>query len=296
MYQYLYLIVASVISFSALSMPLSVTDFVGNTISLEAPAKRIIALAPHNVENVYSAGAGEQLVAVVSHSDYPEEAKQLPIVGTYNAFSYEAILALKPDLVIAWASGNGAEAIKTLKSLGLTVYVDELDTLSDVARAIRDIGVLTGNKQAASKVAFSYLRKLERLKQQYSQQTKVSVLYQVWNTPLQTLNGEHIISDVINLCGGVNVFADAKALAPKISVESVFARNPDAIIASGMGDSRPEWLDEWLQWPLLSAVSKQQLYFIPPDIIQRHTERILQGTELMCRHLQTVRDNRNDKN
>lgn len=296
MYQYLYLIVASVISFSALSMPLSVTDFVGNTISLEAPAKRIIALAPHNVENVYSAGAGEQLVAVVSHSDYPEEAKQLPIVGTYNAFSYEAILALKPDLVIAWASGNGAEAIKTLKSLGLTVYVDELDTLSDVARAIRDIGVLTGNKQAASKVAFSYLRKLERLKQQYSQQTKVSVLYQVWNAPLQTLNGEHIISDVINLCGGVNVFADAKALAPKISVESVFARNPDAIIASGMGDSRPEWLDEWLQWPLLSAVSKQQLYFIPPDIIQRHTERILQGTELMCRHLQTVRDNRNDKN
>ncbi len=296
MYQYLYLIVASVISFSALSMPLSVTDFVGNTISLEAPAKRIIALAPHNVENVYSAGAGEQLVAVVSHSDYPEEAKQLPIVGTYNAFSYEAILALKPDLVIAWASGNGAEAIKTLKSLGLTVYVDELDTLSDVARAIRDIGVLTGNKQAASKVAFSYLRKLERLKQQYSQQTKVSVLYQVWNAPLQTLNGEHIISDVINLCGGVNVFADAKALAPKISVEFVFARNPDAIIASGMGDSRPEWLDEWLQWPLLSAVSKQQLYFIPPDIIQRHTERILQGTELMCRHLQTVRDNRNDKN
>ena len=114
----------------------------------------------------------------------------------------------------------------------------------------------------------------------------------MWNEPLQTLNGEHIISDVIELCGGRNVFADATALAPKIGLESVFKRNPEAIVASGMGEARPEWLDEWLQWPGLKAVKGNNLYFVPPDLLQRHTVRLLDGAEILCKSLATARAKR----
>jgi iron complex transport system substrate-binding protein len=111
----------------------------------------------------------------------------------------------------------------------------------------------------------------------------------VWNQPLQTLNGSHLISDVISLCGARNVFADAASLAPKISVEAVIARNPDAIVASGMDEARPEWLDEWLAYPQLRAVANNALFFVPPDYIQRPTARVLLGATSLCRQLDSAR-------
>ena len=82
---------------------------------------------------------------------------------------------------------------------------------------------------------------------------------------------------------------DAPTLAPKISLEAVLARDPQVIIASGMGEARPDWLDDWKKWPRLTAVINNNLYFVPPDIIQRHTVRLLQGAEMMCNHLQAAR-------
>lgn len=274
------------------SKPVTVTDFWGREVSLAQPAQRIIALAPHIVENVFTAGAGEQLIGVVAYSDYPEAALVTPKVGGYRSFSVEKILSMQPDLVIAWASGNGSAVVSQLEGLGLPVYVDELSNLTDIAEAVRDIGVLTGNELPANKAANQFLARLGSLEHQYRQQSPVQVLYQVWNEPLQTLNGEHIISDVIELCGGRNVFADATALAPKIGLESVFKRNPEAIVASGMGEARPEWLDEWLQWPGLKAVKGNNLYFVPPDLLQRHTVRLLDGAEILCKSLATARAKR----
>ena len=276
---------------SAVAVPqaLSVTDFQGQSVRLAQPARRLVALAPHLVENIYSAGAGDYLVGLVSHSNFPAEARGLPIVGSYNALSYEAILAVQPDLVLAWSSGNGATAIAKLRRLGLTVYVDEPDHLDDVARSLRNIGVLTGRRQRAARAAANYLRRKQALADDYENRPAVSVLYQVWNEPLQTVNGEHIISSVIELCGGVNAFGDARALAPKISLESVFARDPDVVVASGSGAARPAWLDAWRAWPQLKAVANGNLYALPPDVIQRHTVRILDGAERLCRYLQQAR-------
>ncbi|WP_245573408.1 cobalamin-binding protein [Marinimicrobium agarilyticum] len=266
-----------------------VTDFQGRTVTLEKPAERIIALAPHIVENAYSAGAGDKLVAAVNYSDFPPEAKDLPQLGGYKAVSVEAIVALKPDLVLVWRSGNGDTLLRQLERLGLTVYVDEPRTLEDVARAVRDIGVLAGSEPEATENARAFTRRLEGLRAEYSGQSPVTVLYQVWNQPLQTLNGEHLVSDVIRLCGGRNAYADAEPIAPKINMETVLERDPHAIVASGMGDNRPEWLDEWKEWPGLTAVKQDNLFFVPPDLIQRHTFRILDGAELLCRHLSTAR-------
>jgi iron complex transport system substrate-binding protein len=266
----------------------SVVDDLGRSVTLSQPAQRIVALAPHIVEMVYAVGAGEKLVGAVSYSDYPEAAKALPQVGTYKDFSVESILRLKPDVILAWSSGNGAARPEQLESLGFPVYYSEPKSLDGIGVALEKLGHLTGsvNAQAARQ---RFDGTLNELRQQYSQQSPVSVFYQVWNKPLQTLNGEHLISDVMRLCGGRNIFASAATLAPQVSVESILRADPEVVIASGMGESRPEWLDEWRDWPQLTAVAQQQLYFIPPDFIQRHTPRILIGAKMMCEQLDQAR-------
>ena len=270
----------------------SVTDFRGRKVTLAKPAKRIIALAPHIVENVYSAGAGDYLVAVVNHSDFPEAAKTLPIVGGYNSFSLEKIVSLSPDLVIAWQSGNKPSVLSQIEKLGIPIYVGEPRVLEDVSRSIKDIAILAGTEHRSRELLAFFDEKVEllRAKQNSQSKIKVSVLYQVWDSPLQTLNGQHIISDVIRICGGVNAYSDAVSIAPKISIESVLQKDPDIIVTSGMGEARPYWLDKWKNWPLLSAVKNGHLYFIPPDLIQRHTSRLLKGTLMMCEFIEQAKE------
>jgi iron complex transport system substrate-binding protein len=269
-----------------------VTDFNGSIIRLENPAKRIVALAPHIVENVYSAGAGKQLVGVVSYSDFPAAATSLPIVGGYAQTNLEKILQLQPDLVIAWESGNSDSSVARIKQLGFTVYVDQPKLLDDVAKSIRDIGILAGTSEIAESTATAYLKEINNVRQKDLAGQPVPTFYQVWNSPLRTINGGHIISNAIELCGGVNIYADEAAVAPIINIESILERDPEAILASGMSDARPEWLDDWQAWPSLSAVKSDNLFFIDPDHIQRHTVRIIKGIHTICEQLQQARDKR----
>lgn len=267
-----------------------VQDDIGREIILDAPATRIVSLAPHLTEVIFAAGAGQQLVGAVSYSDYPEAALSVPRVGSYNSVSLEKMVALKPDLVFTWHSGNGEEIVARLEALGLKVYVERPRNLEAVAHSLRIVGLLTGNAPVANRAADDYAATLERLRSTYSTRTPVSVYYQIWNEPLLTLNDDHIISDVIRLCGGTNVFADAIPLVSRISVESVIRADPQLIVASGMDEARPEWLDTWRRWTSMQAVRGNQLYFVPPDILQRHTPRIMQGAQILCEHLQSARD------
>lgn len=267
----------------------SVTDYQGSTITLEKPAQRVIGMAPHVVENIYSAGAEQRVVGVVSYSNYPEAALQQPIVGDYSRTNYELITELKPDLIVVWSSGRNLEVVQKLRSLGFQVYVDDPHKLEDIARSIVDMGILMGTEDTAQLAADNFLQRLLAMRKQYADSLPVSVLYQVWMEPLQTLNGTHIISDVIRLCGGRNVFADEKTLAPKINIEAVIARNPQAIVSGGMATRQQEWLTAWQRWPVIEAVKKKQIYAIEPDIISRHTVRLLDGAQAMCEHLKKVR-------
>ncbi len=268
---------------------ITVQDFAGREVTLEQPARRIVALAPDIVENVFSAGAGDRLVGAVSYSNYPQQAQELPEVGSYNAFSLEQILALHPDLVVMWGSGNGMQTLSKLEGLGIPVYVSELRKLSDVPESIRRLGKLAGTSSIAEVEAHRIESELDALRKRYGGRQSLGVFYQIWNDPLQTVNGEHLISEVIALCGGRNVFGDASALAPRISVESVLLRNPDAIVASGMGEARPEWLDQWRAYPSLKAVTGDALFFINPDHLQRPTARILLGAQRLCQQLDQIR-------
>ncbi len=259
-------------------------------IRLAGPAKRIISLAPNITEMVYAAGAGEHLVGAVDFSDYPVAAHKLPRVGSYARVDIEAIVALKPDLVLAWESGTPPASVAQLRKLKIPVFVVEPKRIADVARDIERYGQLAGTDAIAKTSAADFRERHERLKNRYAGKPPVRMFYQVWDEPLMTVNGKQVISDVIRLCGGKNVYAELPAIAPTVSVESVLAENPDVIVAGGMGASSAAWLDQWRRWPRLNATAKNQLFFIDPNLLQRHTPRLLDGAEQLCARLEQARN------
>ena len=269
----------------------SVRDDIGNTVRLAQPAKRIVSLAPHMTETLFAAGAGERIVGTVDYSDYPEAAKKIQRVGGYSRLDLEAIAALKPDLIVGWQSGNAAAHLDKLKGLGYTIYVSQPNRIEDVASEIERLGTLAGGATAAAE-AKRFRERLAALRAQYSGKASVRTFYQIWKQPLMTVGKNQIISDAIRLCGGENVFGKLEQMAPTVTVEAVIAANPETIIASGMGDSRPEWLDDWKKWTGIEAVKRDNLFFVPPELIQRHTPRLLEGAEILCKHLETVRGRR----
>jgi iron complex transport system substrate-binding protein len=270
----------------------TVADDTGQVLHLAGPARRIVSLAPHITELLYAAGAGHRLVGTVDYSNYPEAARRLPRVGGYSAVDLEAVAALKPDLVIAWGSGNRDIHLARLAALGIPVFVSEPHKLADVGRSIETFGRLAGSEVIAAEAARAFEQRRTALAVRYAARPAVRVFYQVWDRPLMTVNGEHLISDVMWLCGGRNVFADLPQLAPTVSVEGVLAADPEVIVASGMGEERPDWLDQWRRWPGLTAAARGNLYFIHPDLIQRHTPRILDAAERLCGFLDEARARR----
>ena len=240
-------------------------------------------------ELVFAAGAGKKLVGVVEYSDFPPEVTALPIVGRYNLLDLERILELEPDLILAWKSGNPRASVARLRELGLTVYTAEPKRLETIAAYVKKLSMLAGTESEAADAIELFEKTYEELRNQFSHKSPVKTFYQVWDVPLMTSGGNELINDIINLCGGQNIFSDLQLLAPKVSVEAVLVRNPEVIIASGMDIERPEWLDKWKQWPSLTAVIKDNLYFVPPELLQRHTPRALLGAQQMCEHIDHAR-------
>ncbi len=267
-------------------------DDTGQEVRLKAPAKRIVSLAPHATESLYAAGGGDKLVGTVDYSDFPPAAKKVPSVGGYSRFDLEAVVALKPDLVLAWESGNNMTQVGKLKALGLAVYVFQPNRMEEVAGQLERLGQLAGSEAIANPAAERFRQRLNGLRQANAGKPRVRVFYQIWKAPLMTVGGPQIISDAIRLCGGENVFGQLGQMAPTVNVEAVLEANPEAIVATGMGDARPEWLSDWDKWTQMTAVKRGNMFHINPDIMQRHTPRILDGTEQLCAHLDVARSRR----
>jgi iron complex transport system substrate-binding protein len=274
------------ISFSGAA---EIIDDEGNLVRLEKPAERIISLAPSLTELVYAAGAGARLIGVVEYSDYPASADSLPVVGRFDGLDIEKILELKPDLIVAWQSGNPKSSITQLKNLNLEVYVAEPKNLSSIASHIEKLSVLTGTESRAQIAIQEFNSIYGEIKRRYNNKSKVKIFYQLWDRPIITVGGNELINDIIELCGGENIFGDLPQLAPKIDQESVLIRNPKVIVASGSNTERPQWLDEWKLWPQLTAVAEENLHFIIPELLQRHTPRALVGTRQMCEYIDQAR-------
>jgi iron complex transport system substrate-binding protein len=278
------------LSLDAVTESVQVIDDLGRKVKLSFPAQRIVSLAPHITENLFAAGIGDLLVGAVTYSDYPEEAKSIPRIGSYNKFNIELILALEPDLIIAWKEGNQKHQVEKLTELGLTVYINAPEELNDIAGDIKDFGRLSGKEITANIAATSFTSRLNKLRKDFSGKKQISVFYETWHKPLLTVNEQQFIGRILKLCSGKNIFAQLDALTPQVSEEAVLAANPEVIIASGHGEARPEWLDRWRKWPLLNATKNDHLFFVPPQLIQRHTPRLLEGSQLVCEYLQQIRN------
>lgn len=271
----------------------SVIDDSGARVTLSAPARRIVSLAPHLTELTFAAGAGSQLVGVVSYSDYPEAAKEITHVGDNRALDLERIAALKPDLILVWRHGNAEQQLDALRGLHIPMYLSAPHTVDDVATTLTKLGVLFGTSVQARQAADVYRAKIAALRARYANATPVSVFYQVWDRPLMTLNGTHWISDVLTLCGGRNVFAQSAPLVPTVSAEAVIALNPDVIMTAGAGATRSTGkvagLERWQSWPALTAVAHRNLFVIDGDLIDRPTPRLADGATQVCEDLAAAR-------
>ena len=276
----------------AQAAPLQVHDDRGKTLRLAVPATRVISIAPHLTEIAFAAGVGAKLIAVSEFSDYPSEALRLPRVGDGARVDIERILTLKPNLVLAWKSGNQAGDIEKLERLGIPVWVSEPARLADISRLLRDVALLAGEPVKGERAAGDFERELQKLRQRDSgaavQQAALRVFYEIWHQPLLTVNGAHIISDVITLCGGKNVFGGVPVLTPAVSLESVLAARPQVILGGGSANGEADFVARWRRTPL-AALQAIPARYIAPEGIQRQSPRILEGIRAICTHLDVAR-------
>ena len=282
------LLVFSMQSFAGVNLP----QADGSSLKLNAPADRLITLSPHLAELVFAAGAGKNLVATVEYSEYPEAAASVPRIGDAFAIDVERVLALSPDLVIAWDSGNPRQAVAQLVSLGIPVWSVEIREPIEIAEVIKAIGDASGHTQAAGVAATSFQRRLNDLSRRYASRQVLDYFYQIDEKPLYTLNGEHLISQGLSLCGGHNIFHDLPGLAFQVTHESVIVADPVAMFAP-VRDNEPNPLAVWLDWPGLQAVSANALFTLPADKINQATPRLLDALEIACSVLDDLREEKN---
>ena len=273
---------------NAAGASVSAVDDGGNEVSLARPAQRIVSLAPHATEMLFAAGAGAAVVGVVAHSDWPEAARTLPQVGGAASLDLERIAALRPDLVIAWPY-TAAPQLAALRAQKVAVFVSDPRSIAAIADDIDKLGTLAGTRAAATAFADKLRTRIADLAGRYRGAARVRVFYQVWNEPLYTIGGRHLISEAIGLCGGENVFASLSIPAPSVTVEAVIAAAPDVIVGGDDQGRRPPWLDDWRRWPSIPAVRQGNLYGAAGDLLHRPGPRFVDGVAALCADLDQAR-------
>ena len=266
-----------------------VLDVDGRAVVLTQPARRIVSLAPHLTELLFAIGAGERVVGTVEYSDFPDAARQVPRVGDSALLDLERIAALKPDLVLVWRHGNSPQQLQRLAALQLPTYAHEARALADIARGLRELGVLTGRAAEAAQRADAFERAVADLRARHAGRARVRVFYQVWPQPLITLNGEHLISQMLDLCGADNVFAAQRLLTPTVTEEAVLLADPDAIVTGWIPAHGGAPLEPWKRLTALHAVRSGQLLTVNPDLLHRQSDRVVIGARELCEKLDGVR-------
>ena len=269
-----------------------VVDDSGQTIVLKAAARRIISLAPHTTEMLFYAGAGDRIVGTVRYADFPEAARKIPRVGDSVLLDMERIVSLRPDLIVVWLHGNSENQVTKLRALNIPIFYSEPRKLTDISDSLVRLGQLAGTEPVARQAALDFTVRMNELGKRYSQRPTVALFYQVWKKPLLTINGGQIISDVIRLCGGRNIFADARLLVPTVDIEAVVEANPEAIVTTQAETEGEDAFDVWRKLANLRATEQNNLILLDSESISRHSPRILDGATLLCQALETVRAKR----
>ncbi|SFT72262.1 vitamin B12 transport system substrate-binding protein [Pseudoalteromonas sp. DSM 26666] len=251
---------------------------------------RIVALAPHIVENLYAIGAGDLIVGTLDYADYPQEATKIERIGGYNGISIEKLLMLKPDMVIAWKSGNQAEDLAQIKRLGIELYLSDPSSIEGVASEILKLGQITGHIEQSKKVAETFTAKLNAIKVTQKDKTTLTGFYQLWPEPMMTVSKNTWINQLIETCQVTNVFANSDTDYPQISIENVIVTKPQVIIIPDEKSKRVMPTVNWQQWPEIPAVKYEQFISVNADLLHRFTPRMLDGLAQMCHKVDISRE------
>jgi len=270
----------------------SVVDDAGQRVTLARPAQRVISMAPHVTELLFAAGGGPRIVGAMNYSDYPAAARSIPLIGSNSQIDIERVIAMKPDLLIVWQSGNTARQIAQLQGLGIPVFHSEPRKLDEVATSLLRFGQLLGTESVARAAAGAYQAKLAALRTRYAQRPPVTVFYQAWDSPLYTLNGEQIASDAIRACGGRNIFAELKTVAPQVGVEAVVQKDPEAIVGGKLYTPQDRGLSIWQPYKGMTAVRRNNLFTLDEELLTRPGPRVVDGAAALCARLDEARARR----
>jgi iron complex transport system substrate-binding protein len=270
----------------------SVSDDLGRTVAVARPPLRIVSLTPGATEMLFAAGAGAQLIATVEYSSEPAAARAVPRIGDVAAIDMERLVALRPQVVIAWpAGGNPAQRAK-IGALGIPLYQQQVARLSDLPGSLRRLGVLAGTEAVAERAAAALEARLAALERTYGAATaggtRPTVLLQVWNRPIYTVGGRHLMSDALELCGARNLFADLSEPGPIVDTEAVIARNPDIILAAAPPGEGAAWVADWQRFPSLAAVRHHRVVAFENQALSRLGPSVLDATEELCRTIARV--------
>lgn len=250
---------------------------------------RIVALAPHIVEMLFEIGVGEQIVGTVEYADFPEAANAIPRIGGYYGMQVEKILALKPDLIFSWESGNKTTDIEQLKRLGLKIIYSQPDRIDDVATELRYFGNLVNESHKAELAATRFEKKLAKIRALNINKQPIKVFYQLWPEPMMTINKSTWIHQLVEICQGINVFANNPTDYPQISIENVMVAQPELIIIPDEKSKKVQPKVQWQNWPEIPAVKASAFIHVNADLLHRFSTRMLNGVENMCSKIDKTR-------
>jgi iron complex transport system substrate-binding protein len=257
-------------------------DDAGETTTVGSAPCRIVSLAPGTTAMLFAAGAGHCLVGTIAHSDEPAEAARVPVVGDAETLDFEQLIGLRPTVVVVAVDVVQRVRIDRIRALGIPVYQVHVTRLAQMPESLRRLGTLAGTEVVANKKADELATELAALDQRYRNRAQVRVLYQIWDRPIYTIGGRHVINDALELCGAVNVFADLTTAAPAVTREAAVLRNPELILASAPPGAADDWLAEWRKFPALAAVRNGQLVSHVDARLDRMGPSVIAATGQLC--------------
>ncbi|XHF86683.1 vitamin B12 ABC transporter substrate-binding protein BtuF [Vibrio sp. HN007] len=249
--------------------------------------ERVVSLAPSSTEIAYAAGLGDKMIAASKFSDYPEQAKSLERVAAYNSVNIERIIALNPDLIVAWRSGSSLKTLHQLEQLGFTLFYTDTDSLAEIATHIEELGKFSDNPADSIRVANQFREQLTRLQKRYTDKEPVKYFYQLSSSPIFTIAQSSWPSEVFELCGGVNVFNDSPSPYPQVGFEQVLAYAPEIIFTSAHAIQDTS---QWMIWKdQVPAVAHNHIWSLNADWLNRPTPRSLLAVEEVCNYFDEAR-------
>jgi iron complex transport system substrate-binding protein len=269
-------------AFAAAPKTREVHDDTGASVRVPVDNCRIVSLAPGTTAMLFAAGAGHCLVGTIAHSKEPAEAEKIPVVGDAETLDFENLLALRPTVVVVAVDVVQRVRIDRIRELGIPVYEVHVTSLGQMPASIRALGALTNTPAVANREAVRLDERLAAIAARYRERAPVRVLYQIWDQPIYTIGGKHVINDALTLCGASNIFADLSTAAPAVTREAAVLRNPDLILVSAPPAPAEEWRAAWARFPTLNAVRNGRVLPYTDERMDRMGPLVVEATAGLC--------------